>query len=30
MAKIRYYATGKRKEAIARVWLEEGNGKFNR
>jgi len=28
MAKIRYYATGKRKEAIARVWLEEGNGKF--
>ena len=28
MVKIRYYATGKRKEAIARVWLEEGNGKF--
>jgi len=25
---IRYYATGKRKSAIARVWLMPGNGKI--
>jgi small subunit ribosomal protein S9 len=28
MAQVRYYATGKRKEAIARVWLQQGSGKF--
>lgn len=28
MTKVRYYATGKRKEAIARVWMREGNGEF--
>jgi small subunit ribosomal protein S9 len=26
MASVRHYATGKRKNAIARVWLESGNG----
>ena len=26
MAKTRYYATGKRKRAVARCWLMEGNG----
>ncbi len=25
---MRYYATGRRKEAVAKVWLEEGNGKI--
>jgi len=23
-----YYATGKRKSSIARVWMKEGNGTF--
>jgi len=27
MAQDRYYATGKRKTAIARVWLTPGSGK---
>ena len=27
MAATRYFATGKRKNAIARVWLESGDGK---
>lgn len=27
MAAIRYFATGKRKNAVARVWLEPGDGK---
>ncbi|GIV03397.1 MAG: 30S ribosomal protein S9 [Armatimonadetes bacterium] len=26
MAEVRYYATGKRKNAIARVWLKPGTG----
>jgi small subunit ribosomal protein S9 len=26
MTEKRYYATGKRKTAIARVWMKEGNG----
>ncbi len=26
MEEKRYYATGKRKSAIARVWMKEGNG----
>jgi len=26
MAEVRYYATGKRKNAIARVWLQPGTG----
>jgi small subunit ribosomal protein S9 len=28
MAQERFYATGKRKSAIARVWLTPGNGKM--
>ena len=28
MAEDRFYATGKRKTSIARVWLEPGEGKF--
>lgn len=28
MSDDRYYATGKRKNAIARVWLRPGNGTF--
>ncbi len=28
MAQDRFYATGKRKNAIARVWLTPGNGKL--
>jgi len=24
----RYYATGKRKTSVARVWMEEGNGQI--
>ena len=28
MSDDRYYATGKRKNAIARVWLKPGNGTF--
>lgn len=28
MAQKRYYATGKRKTAVARVWMSEGNGEF--
>jgi len=28
MASLRYYATGKRKNAIARVFLEPGNGQM--
>ncbi len=28
MADIRYYATGKRKSAIARVWIFPGDGKI--
>jgi small subunit ribosomal protein S9 len=28
MAQKRYYATGKRKTAVARVWMAEGNGEF--
>ncbi len=28
MASLRYYATGKRKNAIARVWIEPGNGQM--
>jgi len=27
MAETRYYATGKRKNAIARVWMKAGDGK---
>lgn len=26
MAEVRYYATGKRKNAVARVWLKPGTG----
>ena len=26
MAEKRFYATGKRKRSIARVWIKEGNG----
>ncbi len=26
MAETRYYSTGKRKNAIAKVWLSEGDG----
>ena len=26
MSESKYYATGRRKEATARVWLREGNG----
>ncbi|MBI5559171.1 MAG: 30S ribosomal protein S9 [Deltaproteobacteria bacterium] len=29
MSDLRYYATGKRKSAIARVWLKPGNGDIN-
>lgn len=29
MSEQRYYATGKRKTAIARVWLKAGNGDIN-
>ncbi len=29
MADQKYYGTGRRKNAIARVWLVPGNGKFN-
>jgi len=29
MAEQQYYATGKRKTAIARVWLKSGSGEFN-
>ena len=29
MEKVQYYATGKRKTAIARVWLVSGNGKIS-
>lgn len=29
MAKPSFYATGKRKTAIARVWLKPGNGEIN-
>ncbi|HET57879.1 MAG TPA: 30S ribosomal protein S9 [Deltaproteobacteria bacterium] len=28
MATKRYYATGRRKTAIARVWMQEGTGEF--
>ena len=28
MPEKRYYATGKRKTAVARVWLKQGEGKF--
>ncbi|MCK9273702.1 MAG: 30S ribosomal protein S9 [Syntrophales bacterium] len=28
MVQKRYYATGKRKSAVARVWMAEGNGEF--
>ncbi|MFH2011367.1 MAG: 30S ribosomal protein S9 [Pseudomonadota bacterium] len=28
MAEDRFYATGKRKSSIARVWLKSGNGQF--
>ena len=28
MASFRYYATGKRKNAIARVWIEPGDGQM--
>ena len=28
MADNRYYATGKRKTAVARVWMKEGSGNF--
>lgn len=28
MAEKRYYATGKRKTAIARVWMKEGSGSW--
>ena len=28
MAEKRYYATGKRKTAIARVWMKEGSGNW--
>jgi len=28
MSSLRYYATGKRKNSIARVWIEPGNGKM--
>ena len=28
MADKRFYATGKRKNAVARVWMEEGSGNF--
>jgi small subunit ribosomal protein S9 len=28
MASVRHYATGKRKNAIARVWIESGNGQM--
>ena len=28
MASVRHYATGKRKNAIARVWIELGDGKM--
>ena len=28
MAEKEFYATGKRKEAIARTWLRTGNGKI--
>ncbi len=28
MPEKRYYATGKRKTAVARVWLRQGNGEF--
>jgi small subunit ribosomal protein S9 len=28
MADKRFYATGKRKNAVARVWMKEGNGSF--
>ena len=27
MAEVRYYATGRRKEAVARVWLSQGSGR---
>jgi len=29
MAETKYYATGKRKTAVARVWLTPGSGQFN-
>ncbi len=29
MADVRYYGTGRRKNAIARVWLVPGSGKFS-
>ncbi|MCB2181207.1 MAG: 30S ribosomal protein S9 [Desulfobulbaceae bacterium] len=29
MSEQRYYATGKRKTAVARVWLKAGKGEFN-
>ena len=28
MAEVKYYATGKRKSSIARVWLKSGNGQI--
>jgi small subunit ribosomal protein S9 len=28
MADKRFYATGKRKNAVARVWMKEGSGEF--
>lgn len=28
MPEKRYYATGKRKTAVARVWIKQGEGKF--
>jgi len=28
MSSLRYYATGKRKNSIARVWIEPGDGKM--
>ncbi|RJX33106.1 MAG: 30S ribosomal protein S9 [Desulfurivibrio sp.] len=29
MSDLRYYATGKRKNAIARVWIQPGSGNIN-
>jgi small subunit ribosomal protein S9 len=28
MEEKRYYATGRRKTSVARLWIQEGNGKF--
>jgi len=29
MKETRYYATGRRKESVARVWLSHGSGRFD-